>query len=97
MKFFFILYVYVQAYSFCADKESLRAPRIVRAGLIQNSIALPTTESFFDQKKAIFQKVAPIIEAAGASGVNILCLQVSPGVLIRFFIYVSSDILHMTH
>lgn len=65
----------IQGYSFCADKESLRAPRIVRVGLIQNSIVLPTTESFLDQKRAIFQKVEPIIEAAGSSGVNILCLQ----------------------
>ena len=44
--------------------------------MIQNSIALPTTAHFIDQKKAIFEKVKPIVEAAGSSGVNILCLQV---------------------
>jgi beta-ureidopropionase len=49
----------------------------VRVGLIQNSIALPTTAHFVDQKNAIFAKLKPIIEAAGSSGVNILCLQVS--------------------
>ncbi|KAH6773216.1 beta-ureidopropionase [Perilla frutescens var. frutescens] len=64
-----------QAFSFHADKESLREPRSVRLGLIQNSIALPTTEPLLDQKRGIFQKLTPIIEAAGASGVNILCLQ----------------------
>ncbi|XP_021283470.1 beta-ureidopropionase [Herrania umbratica] len=65
----------IQAFSFSADKELLREPRVVRVGLIQNSIALPTTAPFLDQKKAIFKKLRPIIEAAGASGVNILCLQ----------------------
>ncbi|RXH85380.1 hypothetical protein DVH24_002478 [Malus domestica] len=65
----------LQAYCFLADKELLREPRIVRVGLIQNSIALPTTAHFLDQKRAIFEKVKPIIDAAGASGVNVLCLQ----------------------
>ncbi|MCL7028091.1 hypothetical protein MKW94_011836 [Papaver nudicaule] len=65
----------LKAFSFHADKELMREPRIVRVGLIQNSIALPTTIPFLDQKRAIFQKLKPIIEAAGASGVNILCLQ----------------------
>ncbi|KAL5857452.1 hypothetical protein ACOSQ3_004910 [Xanthoceras sorbifolium] len=65
----------LQAFHFCADKELLREPRVVRVGLIQNSIALPTTAHFSEQKRAIFQKLKPIIDAAGASGVNILCLQ----------------------
>ncbi|CAK8577953.1 unnamed protein product [Lathyrus sativus] len=65
----------LQAFCFKADKEVLREPRVVRVGLIQNSIALPTTAHFVDQKKAIFEKVKPIIDAAGSSGVNILCLQ----------------------
>ncbi|GJU53687.1 beta-ureidopropionase [Tanacetum coccineum] len=60
----------IQAFRFNADKELLREPRIVRVGLIQNSIALPTTAPFLDQKLAIFEKVKPIINAAGASGVN---------------------------
>ncbi|KAK4254220.1 hypothetical protein QN277_009628 [Acacia crassicarpa] len=65
----------LQAFSFHADKEQLREPRIVRVGLIQNSIALPTNAPFLDQKRAILEKLRPIIDAAGASGVNILCLQ----------------------
>lgn len=67
----------MQAFSFSADKESLRGPWIVRVGLIQNSIALPTTEPFLNQRGDIFQKLIPMIDAAGSSGVNILCLQVS--------------------
>ncbi|EEF29621.1 Beta-ureidopropionase, putative [Ricinus communis] len=65
----------LQAFHFDADKELTREPRVVRVGLIQNSIALPTTAPLLDQKRAIFQKVKPIIDAAGSSGVNILCLQ----------------------
>ncbi|CAN4092501.1 unnamed protein product [Withania somnifera] len=65
----------LQAFRFSADIESLRGRRIVRVGLIQNSIALPTTEPFLNQRRAIFQKLIPLIDAAGSSGVNILCLQ----------------------
>ncbi|EPS64856.1 hypothetical protein M569_09922, partial [Genlisea aurea] len=65
----------LQAFRFEADEESVRDARLVRVGLIQNSIALPTTASVADQKHAIFQKLAPIINAAAAFGVNILCLQ----------------------
>ncbi|XP_068654988.1 beta-ureidopropionase [Aristolochia californica] len=65
----------LQAFCFEASKESLRELRVVRVGLIQNSIDLPTTAPFLDQKRAIMQKVKPMIDAAGASGVNILCLQ----------------------
>ncbi|KAJ3689007.1 hypothetical protein LUZ61_018171 [Rhynchospora tenuis] len=65
----------LQAFSFKADKEMLREPRVVRVGLIQNSISLPTTAHYADQKKAIMEKIKPMIDAAGASGVNILCLQ----------------------
>lgn len=65
----------LQAYSFLAEREPIREPRIVRVGLIQNSITLPTTASFLDQRNAIFDKLTPIIDAAGLSGVKILCLQ----------------------
>lgn len=66
-----------QAFSFQADKELLRQARIIRVGLIQNSTVLPTTAHYADQKHAIIQKVKLMIDAAGASGVNVLCLQVS--------------------
>ena len=77
-----------QAFCFRADKELLRAPRVVRVGLIQNSISLPTTAPFLDQKRAIFQKLKPIIEAAGSSGVNILCLQVSYGMWLKLLLLI---------
>ncbi|XP_020583962.1 beta-ureidopropionase [Phalaenopsis equestris] len=65
----------LQAFGFRADKEALRQSRIVRVGIIQNSIVLPTTAPFNEQKKAIMQKVKSMIDAAGAFGVNIICLQ----------------------
>eukprot|EP01018_Ginkgo_biloba_P015039 Gb_26372 [translate_table: standard] len=65
----------LQAYCFCAEPEVMRPPRIVRVGLVQNSIVLPTTAPFKEQKMAIMQKVQSIIEAAGTAGVNIVCLQ----------------------
>lgn len=60
---------------------------MVRVGLIQNSTVLPTTAHFSEQKQAIFQKVKPMIEAAGMSGVNILCLQVIGFLGFKFFIH----------
>ncbi|KAG2297717.1 hypothetical protein Bca52824_044386 [Brassica carinata] len=65
----------LQAVRFSADEEQMRKPRVVRVGLIQNSIALPTTAPFSDQKTGIFEKLKPMIDAAGVAGVNILCLQ----------------------
>jgi beta-ureidopropionase len=42
----------LQAYRFAAAAEQLRAPRIVRIGLIQNSIVKPTTAPFVEQRQA---------------------------------------------
>ena len=38
-------------YSFVAAPEQLRAPRVVRAGLIQHSIVLPTTDPYPHQRQ----------------------------------------------
>ncbi|XP_039290721.1 beta-ureidopropionase isoform X2 [Nilaparvata lugens] len=65
----------VKNWTFSAKPEELRLPRIVRVGLIQNSICLPTTESVEKQRNAIFSKIKEMIIAASHSGVNIVCLQ----------------------
>lgn len=109
----------LQAYRFTAAPEQLRAPRVVRVGLIQHGIVKPTTAPFDEQRQvraravsswlftqcwgvnkvvgcrnqlgkapstinplplclvlqAIYQRVTQLIEAAGAAGVNVLCLQ----------------------
>lgn len=65
----------IAAYDFPAKKEETRSPRIVRVGIIQHSIAIPTDKPINEQRQAIFQKVVKIINAAAKEGVNILCLQ----------------------
>ena len=65
----------LKAYGYTAKPEIDRAPRITRIGVIQNMIAAPTTEPVDVQRDAIYAKIEPILEAAGAMGVNVLCLQ----------------------
>lgn len=65
----------VSAYAFHASREQERKPRIVKIGLIQHSIVLPTSEPIRKQREAIFNKVRNIIEIAVCEGVNIICLQ----------------------
>lgn len=65
----------VKGTKFRAGQEQLRAPRIVKVGLVQNSIVSPTTDPIHSQYLAIQNKIEKIIDAAGAMGVNVLCLQ----------------------
>ncbi|PSC72774.1 beta-ureidopropionase [Micractinium conductrix] len=65
----------LQGYRFEAAPEQLRAPRVVRVGLVQNSIQAPTTAPFMQQRQAVHDRVREIIDAAGAAGVQVLCLQ----------------------
>lgn len=65
----------VKSYVFDALPESTRPARIVKVGAVQNSIVLPTSAPILDQRNAIFDKVKALIDAAGAAGVNVLCLQ----------------------
>ncbi|CRK93358.1 CLUMA_CG006899, isoform A [Clunio marinus] len=65
----------VKSYQFDALSEDSRSPRIVKIGAIQNSIVASTSEPISKQRDAIHQKIGNIIDAAGADGVNILCLQ----------------------
>ena len=44
--------------------EQMREPRIVRIGLIQNTIVKPTTAPLKEQYKAICDKVEAMIDAA---------------------------------
>ncbi|GAM24436.1 hypothetical protein SAMD00019534_076110, partial [Acytostelium subglobosum LB1] len=58
-----------------AEPEQTRKPRIVKLGIIQNAIGAPTTDPVHDQYMAIQNKIEKMIDAAGAMGVNVLCLQ----------------------
>lgn len=64
-----------KAYAFSAAPEQMRPPRVVRIGLIQNAVVLPTTAPYLDQRAAIWQRVGQLIDEAAAARVNVLCLQ----------------------
>ncbi|KAG7207943.1 hypothetical protein KM043_009530 [Ampulex compressa] len=55
--------------------EQLRSSHIVRVGLIQHSIVLPTMNSIQAQRSAIHEKIQKYIDYAATCGVNIICLQ----------------------
>lgn len=65
----------VAGYKFACDAESVRAPRVVRVGLVQNSVDCDTSLPVLEQYKHIEGKIEKIIAAAGAANVNVLCLQ----------------------
>lgn len=65
----------IKAFAFPSQVEQLREPRVVRVGLIQNSIVLPTNAPIKDQYEAIERKIEKMVDAAAAAGVNVLCLQ----------------------
>jgi beta-ureidopropionase len=65
----------VAAYRFPSVPEQRRAARITRVGVIQNTIARPTTDPIVDQFDAIADKVEAMIHAAGGLDVQVLGLQ----------------------
>ena len=65
----------IAAYRFVAAKEQRRKPRVVRIGVIQNQIIESTSAPVEVQYQALANRIAEIIEVAGAMGVNVLGLQ----------------------
>ncbi|XP_035446999.1 uncharacterized protein LOC118273907 [Spodoptera frugiperda] len=65
----------IASYDFPTKKEETRSPRIVRVGVVQNTIATSTDKPIAVQRQAIFDKIRKIIEVAGEEDVNVLCLQ----------------------
>jgi beta-ureidopropionase len=65
----------VQAFKTPCTPDQRREPRIVRIGCIQNSCPLATTEPLDAQYRAIEAKVEKLLDAAGAMGCNVVCLQ----------------------
>lgn len=55
--------------------EQTRAPRIVRVGIIQHSVVLPTDSPINEQRDAIHDKISKYVEHAANCRVNIVCLQ----------------------
>ncbi len=64
-----------RGFSFTAEPEEVREPRIVRIAAVQNSIVEPTTRKINVQRDALHMKISKIIQAAAASKVNVICLQ----------------------
>ncbi|RMC06004.1 hypothetical protein DUI87_17549 [Hirundo rustica rustica] len=65
----------LQGYGFEAAPEQLRRPRIVRVGLIQNKIPLPTDTAVAVQVAALHRRIEEIVGVAAVCGVNIVCFQ----------------------
>ena len=65
----------LKGYRFTAEAEDLRPARIVRVGVIQNSIVLPTDHPVSAQRDALLERIGQIIVMAHQSGVNIVCMQ----------------------
>lgn len=83
----------IQGYKFRAPEEELRSPRVVRIAGIQSKTPLPTTASLKDQRDAIHNKIAKIIEAAHHCGVNIVCMQ---ELWRKYCFYISSILSYIT-
>lgn len=62
-------------FGFEAAPEQLRQPHIVRVGLVQNKIVLPTDSPVSDQIAALHKRIGDIVEVAAMCGVNIICFQ----------------------
>ncbi|XP_053135674.1 beta-ureidopropionase [Hemicordylus capensis] len=65
----------LQGYGFEAEPEQLRPPRVVRVGLIQNKIVLPTDAPVAEQVAALHKHIEEIVDVAAMCGVNIVCFQ----------------------
>lgn len=65
----------VKGFQISAAKEELTPPRIVRIGVVQNSIAADPSESIACQRAALHDKISRMTEAAAECGVNVLCYQ----------------------
>jgi len=65
----------LKGFGFDAAPEDLRAPRIVRVGLIQNAIVEPTDAPISKQREAIHNRIREIVDIAAKCGVNIICFQ----------------------
>ncbi|XP_015272196.1 PREDICTED: beta-ureidopropionase [Gekko japonicus] len=62
-------------YGFQAELEQLRQPRVVRVGLIQNKIQLPTDALVAEQVAALHRRIEEIVEVAAMCKVNVVCFQ----------------------
>ena len=60
---------------FKASPEDARDPRVVRFGVTQNSISVPTDAPIQEQIESLWDIHENFVEAAAAAGTNVLCFQ----------------------
>ena len=60
---------------FKGSVDDPRPPRVVRFGVTQNSIHLPTDAPIQDQIESLWDIHENFVEAAAAAGTNVLCFQ----------------------
>lgn len=65
----------VRGWQLPCPEEQLRPPRVVRVGLVQNGLPLPTTAPVIEQRNALHRRISTIASAAHLMGTNILCFQ----------------------
>ena len=65
----------LQGYRFAAAAEELRPPRLTTLALIQNTIVSPTTAPYAEQRATLHARVSELLDAAGAAGATVACLQ----------------------
>ncbi|KAJ0067826.1 hypothetical protein NL108_011053, partial [Boleophthalmus pectinirostris] len=65
----------LKGFRFTASPEQLRAPRVIRVGLVQHHTVLPTDAPVQEQINAVHHRVGEMVEVAAMCGVNIICFQ----------------------
>ncbi|GFY46021.1 beta-ureidopropionase [Trichonephila inaurata madagascariensis] len=65
----------LKGFAFDAEPEDLRPPRIVRVGLVQNSIVAPTDAPISKQRDELHNRIREIVAIAAECQVNIICFQ----------------------
>lgn len=65
----------LQSCGFTCKREQLRNPKIIRVGLFQNQIPLPTWTPIAQMRDAMFKMAKEALEVAALSNVNIFCFQ----------------------
>lgn len=63
------------AYKFNCAEEQLRKSRVIKVGLFQHKIPLPTWSPIQDMLEVMFKMAAEVLEVASKSGVNVFCFQ----------------------
>lgn len=75
-----------------AGPEQLRPPRVTRIGLVQNKWPVSTSAPLLQQREAIQSRIGTLVEAAGATGVQVCCLPQETALLLTSSDPVQNDI-----